>query len=52
VLLSLVGWALGSTLRRLAFGVVGATVGFAVGRAAEGAAIGAGLGIALIWLIR
>jgi hypothetical protein len=45
-MLNAVGWAIGSTVRRLAFGIVGATVGFAAGRAVEGAVIGAAVGIA------
>ena len=46
ILLNAVGWAIGSTLRRLAFGIVGATVGFAAGRVVEGAVIGVAVGIA------
>ena len=44
-LLSAIGWAVGSTARRLVFGTVGATLGFAMGRVVEGAVIGAALGI-------
>jgi hypothetical protein len=43
---SAMGWAIGSTVRRLAFGAVGATLGFATGRVVEGAVIGVALGIA------
>ena len=46
VLLSAMGWAIGSTVRRLAFGAVGATLGFAMDRVVEGAVIGSALGIA------
>ena len=46
ILFNAMGWALGSTLRRLAFGVAGATLGFALGRVVEGAVIGVAVGVA------
>ena len=46
VMLTAVGWAIGSTLRRIGFSLASATVGFAAGRVVEGAVIGAAIGIA------
>ncbi len=51
VLVNAVGWAVGSTVRRLAFGIASATLGFASGRIVEGAVIGAAVGIAQILVL-